>query len=224
MIVAFIYTKTNPKLIQLIENEVFEAAPNEDVQVLIYSDPTVLSDVIDHGEVTTNAAKRAMKMYFDAVTSGADIVYSICSSIGDVADAAQSAFKIMGIPLIRIDENMAVQAIRKGKRIGVLATLSTTLNPTKRLIQRCAQEMGSEVELVDSVSDGLFGKSQAELEKTLVKAACEISDQVDVILLAQASMTLCAEAITLATGKEVFSSPKYGAMAVAEAISSHKAI
>lgn len=121
-------------------------------------------------------------------------------------------------------ENMAVQAISKGKRIGVLATLSTTLDPTKRLIQRCAQEMGYEVELVDSLADGLFGKSPAKLEKTLIKAACEISDQVDVILLAQVSMALCAEAIALATGKTVFYSPKYGAMAVAEAISSLEAI
>jgi hypothetical protein len=34
------------------------------------------------------------------------------------------------VPVIRVDEAMADQAVKTGPRIGVIATLSTTLEPT----------------------------------------------------------------------------------------------
>lgn len=41
------------------------------------------------------------------------------------------------------------EAVKKGARIGVMATLSTTLTPTKNTIMQVAREMNKHVELVD---------------------------------------------------------------------------
>jgi hypothetical protein len=71
-------------------------------------------------------------------------------------------------PVLRVDEPMA--GVR-GRRIGVAATLLTTLEPTSDLLRRKAQEAGKEVDDV-LVSKAMINKL----------------GEVDVIVLAQASM------------------------------------
>ncbi|MDW7658382.1 MAG: Asp/Glu/hydantoin racemase, partial [Bacillota bacterium] len=72
------------------------------------------------------AAVRLSRLYLDAVSAGADLVLSACSSVGDVAAAAQPLLQQLGVPLIRIDELMARQAVLAHERIAVLATLPST--------------------------------------------------------------------------------------------------
>lgn len=218
MKIAIVYTSTSVQMISNIENELKLAVKGEDLQIMMYTDPTIIDETIINSKVTPAVAKRLVKMYMDAVTSGAEIVYNICSSVGDVADAAKNLFDIMGVPLIRIDEEMAISAINSGRRIGVLATLRTTLEPTKRLIKRCAQAMGADIEIKGVLVDITFKKSQQELDEILIDKARSISDKVDVILLAQASMAICEEKIAQATGKTVVSSARFGAIAVSKAI------
>lgn len=220
MKVAIVYTGVNPELITTIERELRAATKGIDFDIMTLADPTIINETIANGSVTPAAAQRLMKLYMAGMAGGADIIYNICSSIGDVADAAKPIFKMMGIPLVRIDENMAINAIKTGKRIGVLATLKTTLEPTKRLIKRCAHEMGTEVTLVDALADGAFGKSKEELEDIFVQKVKDISDKVDVILLSQASMAECEKKLEEASGKPVVSSPRFGAAAMKNVICS----
>lgn len=220
MKIAIVYTSTSSDMIKLVENELRNVTNGEKIDILTYTDPTIIAETILNGKTTKNSAKRLIKIYMDAVNSGAEIIYNICSSVGDVADAAKNLFNIIGVPIVRIDEEMAKYAIKNGKRIGVLATLSTTLNPTKNLINRCAKEMDTEIVLVDGLADGAFGKSGEELENVLIDTACGISKDVDIILLAQASMASCQEKIARITGKPVVSSPQFGAIGVANVINS----
>lgn len=222
MKVAIVYTGVNPQLITTVERELKAATRGIDFDIMTLADPTIINETIANGGVTQGAAQRLMKLYMAGIEGGADIIYNICSSIGDVADAAKPIFKIMGVPFVRIDESMAINAVKTGKRIGVLATLRTTLDPTKRLIKRCADEMGVDVTLVDALADGAFGKSKDELEIILIEKAREISDRVDIILLAQASMAECEDKIKEASGKPVVSSPRFGAAAMRKAIDEWK--
>ena len=91
---------------------------------------------------------------------------------------------------------MCREAVRLGKRVGVMATLPTTLEPTKGTVARVAREMGTHVELVDCLVDGAFGLDQAQFKQRLTDAAREIIDQVDVIVLAQGSMAYAEEQMT----------------------------
>lgn len=222
MKIATIYTGKSLKLISNVENELKLAVKGEDLQIVMYSDPTIIDEIIVNSKVTPAVARKLVKLYITAVESGAEIVYNICSSVGDVVDAAKNLFDIMEIPLIRIDEEMVISAINSGRRIGVLGTLRNTLEPTKRLIIKHAQAMGVNIEIIESLADRAFRKSQQELDKILIEKALGISDKVDVILLAQASMAMSEEKIARATGKTVFSSPRYGAKAVFKAITKLK--
>ena len=59
---------------------------------------------------------------------------------------------------------MCRDAVRMGSRIGVLATLPTTLEPTKNILYRAAREMGRQITLVDGLVKA-FGLDQEQFKK-----------------------------------------------------------
>lgn len=213
---ALVYTSTTPELIELVEREV-RANLGDDVEIISMQDPSILAEVRDAGYVTPTAAARLMGMYTAAVAQGAEAILNICSSVGEVADAFQPAAAYIGVPVVRVDEDMCREAVRKGLRIGVLATLPTTLEPTKGTIRRVARAMGKHVELVDGLVNA-FGMDQVQFRQLLIGAAKEICDQVDVIVLAQGSMAYVEQDIEAAVGKPTLSSPRFGAIALKNAL------
>lgn len=97
----------------------------------------------------------------------------------------------MGVPVLRVDQPMADIAVAAGKKIGVIATLSTTLEPTADLIQRRATLAGKQTELnsklVAGAFEALMAGDGATHDAKVAAALKELSQQVDVIVLAQAS-------------------------------------
>jgi Asp/Glu/hydantoin racemase len=95
-------------------------------------------------------------------------------------------------PVFRIDEAMAAKAVSLGKRIGVLATLQTTLEPTTQLIRVTAAAAGRDCEVLEGLCAGAFDRILAgdgAAHDTLVKEGLfQLAGKVDVIVLAQASM------------------------------------
>jgi Asp/Glu/hydantoin racemase len=79
-----------------------------------------------------------------------------------------------------------------GSKIGVVATLSTTLEPTSDLVRRRAILAGKKIDLTSKLCEGAFdalmgGKPEIH-DKMVASALKELSQKVDVIVLAQASM------------------------------------
>ena len=217
MKVALVYTGVTPELIELVEHEVKSQLP-ADTEIVSHKDPSIIADVVKAGYVTQDTAARLVKMFMESVEEHADGILNICSSVGDVADASQDLARLTGVPIVRIDEEMCREAVRLGKRIGVMATLPTTLNPTKNTVLRVAQEMGRRVELVDALVEGGFGLNPDQFKELMTKYAKEIADKVDVILFAQGSMAYCEQYIADIIGKPVLSSPRFGAIALRKAM------
>jgi Asp/Glu/hydantoin racemase len=217
MKVGLIYTSTTPELIQMVEDEVKKQL-GADVELYSLQDPSILGDVREAGYVTAAPAARLIGMYMKAVEEGVDAMLNLCSSVGEVADCAQDAAKYLGVPIVRVDEEMCREAVRRGTKIGVMATLPTTLEPTKNTVLRVAREMGKKVELVDALVDGAFGLDQDQFKVLMSAKAGEIADRVDVILFAQGSMAYCEEYIADKYQKVVLSSPRFGAEALKAAL------
>ena len=217
MKVGLIYTSTTPELIELVEQEVKKQLGQE-VELYSLQDPSILADVRAAGYVTTAPAARLIGMYMKAAEEGVDAMLNLCSSVGEVADCAQSVAKYIGVPIVRVDEEMCREAVRLGKRIGVMATLPTTLEPTKGTVARVAREMGTHVKLIDCLVDGAFGLDQDQFKQRLTDAAREIVDQVDVIVLAQGSMAYAEEHLRGVFGKPFLGSPRFGAAELKKAL------
>lgn len=214
---ALVYTSTTPELIELVEREVRKNIGDE-AELLSYQNPDVLVKTRDAGYVTPEAAALLIEMFVQAVKDGADAILNICSSVGEVADSVQDMAKYVGVPIVRIDEEMCRDAVRKGVRIGVMATLPTTLEPTKNTIRRVARELGKNVTLVDCLVDGAFGLNPEDFKKLMLEYAKKIQNEVDVILLCQGSMAYCEGLMEETCKKPVFSSPRYGAVELRKAL------
>lgn len=217
MKIGIVYTSTTPELIATVEDELRNTIGSE-VEFISFQDPTILDEARKAGYVTPAAAARLLGLFARAVGQGVDVILNACSSVGEVADCAQDMARYMGTPIVRIDEEMCREAVRLGPRIGVMATLATTLDPTRNTILRLAREMNRRVVLVDALLDGAFGLSQNDFRARMQEKAWEISTEVDVILFAQGSMAYCEEAVRALCRKPVVSSPRFGAMAVKKAL------
>ena len=216
---CLVYTSTTPELIEIVNKEVRKQLGDE-AELLHYEDPSILSEIREHGYVTTAPAARLISMFMQAAQDGADAILNICSSVGEVADCIQDAARYIGVPIVRIDEEMCRDSVRRGTRIGVMATLPTTLEPTKNTVKRVAREMNREITLVDSLVDGAFGLDQDQFRTLLLNNAEQIKDKIDILLLCQGSMAYCEEYLEEKIGVPVVSSPRYGAAALKEALKS----
>ena len=217
MKVGIVYTSTTPELIEDVNREVRKQIGGS-AEIYAQEDPSILAEVREAGYVTAPPAARLITMYMNAVREGCDAILNVCSSVGEVADCAQDAAKYLGVPIVRIDEEMCREAVRRGNRIGVMATLPTTLNPTCNTVRRMARECGRHVEIKECLVDGAFGLDQEQFRSRMAECAGRIADEVDVIVFAQGSMAYCEQYIADRYHKIVLSSPRFGAAALHRAL------
>ncbi len=157
-------------------------------------DESLLSETIRLGAISKETESR-LAQHIAALTEwGADLTMVTCSSLGPAVDrlASHSA-----LPILRVDEAMADRAVESASRIGVLATLTTTLEPTTELVRRRALLHGRTVEISTRLCDGAFDalkSGDVDRHDRLIRAGLEdLADRVDTIVLAQASMARVVE-------------------------------
>src|SRR5918995_1583691 len=110
-----------------------------EVETFDIVDETLLRDATREGHVSLDTARR------------------LFAHLGAV-DAARP---FAGVPVIRVDQAMAERAVERASKIGVLATLWSTLRPTAALIERVASETGRSVEVRTQLCDGAFDALRA---------------------------------------------------------------
>jgi Asp/Glu/hydantoin racemase len=159
------------------------------VEVFNIVDDSLVKGIMAAGRITPQISERVANYLKSAASAGADQILVTCSSIGP---AVETAAPSVGVPVLRVDQPMADKAIAIGRKIGVVATLRTTLEPTADLIARSAQNAGKQVTVTSRLCEGAFDalmSGDAAKHDAMVAAALkELSKQVDVIVLAQASM------------------------------------
>lgn len=159
------------------------------VDVFNIADDSLVKGIMEAGSLTAQIKRRVAGYIESAELGGADYIMVTCSSIGPAVEAAAP---LMAVPVLRVDQPMADKAVATGRRIGVVATLKTTLEPTADLIQRRAAQAGKQIELISRLAEGAFDAlmsgDAARHDEMVAGALKELSQQVDVIVLAQASM------------------------------------
>jgi Asp/Glu/hydantoin racemase len=183
---------TSATLVPVFQQLCNQYLPN--VKVFNIVDDSLIKNTIACGELTPATARRVVNYVGSAQEAGADFILVTCSSIGPAVEASA---ELTGVPVLRVDQPMADKAVQTGKRIGVVATLSTTLEPTSDLVKRRAATAGKEIELQSVLCEGAFealmSGDAATHDEKVGKALKELSAKVDVIVLAQASMARVAD-------------------------------
>lgn len=200
---SFVFTNVEPIFRDLFK----ELIP--DVEVIDFVDSHVLADVRKMGSVQDSHISRMVHMAQAAEAADVDIIFSACSSLGPSMDVARNVVKV---PIIKIDDAMTQRAVELGYTIGVMATVPTTLPPTVDLIQHWSAVVGKPVvvkqHLCEGAFDVLMGGDRERHDQMVLNGALQLAPQVDLIVLAQASMSRLAPILSEKTGKLVLSSPR----------------
>src|SRR5688572_19868918 len=116
---------TSPATLEPLKALAAELLPGWDVNNFV--DDSILPQLARNGGDVSEVEDRLIHYAQFAEQVGAAAILEACSSVGEVVAKMRES---VSVPIIRIDEAMAEEAVRRGQRIGVAATLPTTLNPT----------------------------------------------------------------------------------------------
>jgi hypothetical protein len=202
-------------MVDLIKGLFAEILPS--TKLINIVDDSIVAEAVKAGRVTPAIARRLISYYQAGVDAGADLIFNTCSSVGEVSDLGAQQ---LSVPMFRIDVPMATKAVESAKSIGVLATLPTTLGPTVRLVKVQATRLEKPVKILEGLAEGAFDKflagDSAGHDQMILETAVRIADQVDIFILAQASMSRMESTLSEKTGKPVLSSPRLGVLALKE--------
>ncbi len=178
---------TTPVTVDTLKALANEILP--DYNVVNFVDDSILPQLGENGGNVSEVEDRLLHYAQFAEKVGADVILSACSSVGEVVAKMREQ---VSIPVVRIDDAMTDEAVQRGQRIGVAATLPTTLRPTLELLRQKAAVIGKDVHLesrlIDSAYQKLMAGDREGHDATLAEALTELAQSVDVVVLAQASM------------------------------------
>lgn len=156
------------------------------IQVFHTLDEPLLENIRLNREVQEQDIIRLQSHIKQAERIGAKAVLVTCSTLSPIVDQIEA-----GIKVFKIDEAMMEKALDVGRRIGVIVTNQTTLEPTRTRLVKYASHLNKPIEIKTVLVSNAFialQRGDYELHDILVKEAIdEISHGVDVVVLAQAS-------------------------------------
>jgi aspartate/glutamate racemase len=178
----------------------------------------VRSDLLAAAENAGSATSQVVGHTVDELTSlarGADGVLLTCSTLGP---AAAIAARELPVPVLRVDQALAQEAVKEGGTIVVLCAVGTTIAPTRALFEEAAMATGAEIEvrLVPGAWDLFRAGRQEDCWRQIAEAADAARDEgADTVALAQASM---AGAATKTRSPPPLTSPGVGLAAIVAAV------
>ena len=180
-----------------------------DVKVVNILDEGLLTEVERRGGMTQECVDRLATQVDLAVQAGAEAVLLTCNAYSPVVGDVQQRFPT--VPVLAVDQVMVDQAVACAKRIGVLATVPAGFEQQRSLLEAAARTAGKQIEIVPSVHPEAMAALQrgdAEThDRIVLDALPALARQVEVVLLAQASMARLAPKIPPDVGVPVLTSP-----------------
>jgi aspartate/glutamate racemase len=170
-----------------------------DIEVMHVCDDTIQRDNIRSGVGVIpkrNYFKFAQYAH-NLQEAGADMILLACSTFNYAAELARP---MIDVPIMQIDRPMMELAVCQGRKVGLLATLSTTVPSSERLLRIVAAERKKEVEVITVLREEAFRaiqKGDTETHNSILLEEIEkLSGQVDSIVMAQLSMSALAPHLT----------------------------
>lgn len=187
--------------------ERLKAELNEEIKVSNLLDDFLSNNANELGEFTIDNRNR---LFLDMKTqelTGADVIVTTCSTLTPVVEMIRPFMKI---PVIAIDDAMARKGVTFGRKVLVMATAESTVEPTKEKLQVEAAKVGVDLEIDSLVNHEAFTAIkalQADKHDELLRASARGVSGYHCIILAQASMAHMEKEISEICKCPVISSP-----------------
>lgn len=181
-------------------------------------DESLLPELMRSGGVMTPGLVRRIAAQAGlARDAGAGLILFTCSSTSPAVDLVRP---LIDVPIIKIDDPMAIRAVELGEKIGVVCTAKTTYMPSQNLIRQHAARLGRTVQvrarLESAAFDAVMAGDKARHDELVTQVAAELSRECDVIVLAQASMAHLAPELSETLKMPVLAGPDLCVEALAD--------
>ncbi|MAF94652.1 MAG: arylsulfatase [Rhodospirillaceae bacterium] len=171
------------------------------------TEASLAADLAGAGELTDAFTGRMAALIGYGVEAGADGVMFTCSAFGAAIKAARDG---VSIPVLKPDEAMIEAALSEGPRIGGLATFAPTIASLAGELAAAAGARGLKPAIdlrhVPGAMEALQLGRGDEHDALIAEAAAEMTG-VDVLILAQFSMSGARDAIAEIAGRPVLTAP-----------------
>jgi Asp/Glu/hydantoin racemase len=205
---------------QIVQKYIDEIIP--EVSVMHLGDDTIQRDNLA-AEVGTIPKVNYFKFVMYArflEEAGVDLILLACSTFNRAVEYARP---MITIPMLQIDRPMMDLAVQDGPRVGLLATLPSTVPSSERLLRLAAEEAGKEVDIKTVLSSEAFKSLRAghteKHNEILLEEIEKLSQEVDAIVMAQVSMSALEPRLTN-TRVSVYNSGRTGFTKVREILES----
>jgi Asp/Glu/hydantoin racemase len=178
-----------------------------DVDCFHVLNESLLQDLL-RGKPKEAVYRRVVQQVLAAADAGADLIVMTCSSTSPAVDIAR---QVLNRPILKIDDPMAEAAIAAGRRIGLVCTASSTVEPSTALLRSHAAAKGREIAVVPLLQadayTALMRGERAEHDRLIRKAVTEAAATVDAVVLAQASLAHLRDELAAVLPIPVLASP-----------------
>jgi Asp/Glu/hydantoin racemase len=191
-----------------------------DLNVMNLLDDSILPEINREGRVTESVRYRLYTLVHLASSAKVDAVFCACSSIGGVMDDAQA---LVDFPVVRVDGPMAQKAVDAAQSIGVIATLQSTVLPTKELLLKKAALAGKQIDIetrvVEEAGALMAANRLDEYDALLARVLTDLLKRNELVVLAQASMARALESMPPQLREKCLTSPQSGVENLARILS-----
>jgi Asp/Glu/hydantoin racemase len=166
-------------------------------------DDSLSRDRSRQGALTPELTRRIASLAQYGIDAGANAVLYTCSAFGEAIEAVKRAQKV---PVLRPNEAMLSEALRHGRRIGMLATFPATVPALEAELRELDPQIDIKSMCVPEAMTALDSGDKAAHDRLLALAAPKLG-ACDVVMLAQFSMAGAREAVARAVSCPVLTSP-----------------
>ena len=149
---------------------------------------SLLQDLL-RGKPKAAVYRRVVDQILAAADAGADLIVMTCSSTSPAVDVAR---QVSDVSILKIDDPMMAAAVRAGRRIGLVCTATSTVEPSTALLRSHAEANGCEIAITPLLQADAYAAlmrgDRIEHDRLIVEAVTEAAATVDALVLAQASL------------------------------------
>lgn len=168
---------------------------------------SLLQDLL-RGDAPAQVHRRVAEQLMLAADAGAGLMVMTCSSTSPGVDVAR---QMTDLPILKIDDPMAAQAVRSGQRIGLMCTATSTVAPSTGLLKFHAAQQKREIQVRPEVNaaayQALLSGDRVTHDLLVRDSAARLASEVDVLVLAQASLAHLAGPLAEVLPCPVLASP-----------------